>query len=143
MANSVPEAGNTCLSIAEKRCTISIEKFYEYNPALKDACIKGTIQVGQKFCCNPGAVPPPDPVVPAPVPYCTNWKTVIKGHTCAHMADKRCTVSLSTFTSRNPQLNCAGSGPVEGQTFCCNEGRVPPANECTNVKTVVGTFSPS
>jgi len=50
------------------------------------------------------------------------------------MADKRCTVSLSTFTSRNPQIDC--SNPRVGQTFCCNAGRVPPENECTNHKTV-------
>lgn len=75
------------------------------------------------------------PAVPLPDPYCTNWKTVAKGQTCAYIADKRCAVPLSTFTARNPKLNCASSLP-EGQPVCCNEGRVPPANECSNSKTV-------
>ena len=80
-------------------------------------------------------MPPPASTIPPPDPYCTNSKTVAKGQTCESIADKRCTVPLSTFRSRNPHLNCNGN-PTEGQIFCCNEGRVPPANYCTNVKTV-------
>ncbi|KAJ4286854.1 hypothetical protein N0V88_007866 [Collariella sp. IMI 366227] len=122
---------NTCTTIADKRCTISLDTFLSYNPGIKcDA-----LQIGQKVCCTPGKVPPPDPVVPEPVPYCTNWKTVVDGNTCPTIADKRCTVSLDTFKARNPQLDCNNLKP--GQTFCCNEGRVPPANECSNSKTVV------
>ncbi|KAB5583051.1 hypothetical protein GE09DRAFT_1247143 [Coniochaeta sp. 2T2.1] len=127
--------GNTCATIADKRCTIPLTTFLEYNPGIN--CT--VLQIEQKVCCNSGGVPPPDPPAPlvlAPDPYCTNWKKVNNGDTCAHMADKRCTVSLSTFTSQNPQLNCGGRGPTEGQTFCCNAGRVPPANECSNSKTV-------
>ncbi|KAK4455350.1 hypothetical protein QBC34DRAFT_340767 [Podospora aff. communis PSN243] len=129
---------DTCETIADKRCTISIDNFFKYNPSIDKEC--KNLKVGQKICCTPGAVPPPDPVpdpVPTAVPYCTNWKAVAAGQTCEYIADKRCTVSLSTFRSRNPQLNCGGSGPKEGQTFCCNEGRVPPAHECSNSKMVV------
>ncbi|KAK3312003.1 hypothetical protein B0H66DRAFT_100717 [Apodospora peruviana] len=126
-------AGNTCAIIADKRCTISLATFREYNKGIN--C--DNLQIGQKVCCTPGDVPPPDPLVPAPVPYCTNWKTVAAGQTCAYIADKRCTVSLTTFNSRNTQLNCNSGGPKVGQTFCCNEGRVPPVDECSNAKTVV------
>jgi hypothetical protein len=132
VAANTLKAGNTCITIADKRCTISLDRFLEYNPGIN--C--NALQVGQKVCCTAGKVPPPDPAVPAPVPYCTNWKTVEAGQTCAHIADKRCTVSLSTFQSRNPQLDCS-KGPRVGQTFCCNEGRVPPEHECTNSKTVL------
>ncbi|KAK1833707.1 hypothetical protein QBC39DRAFT_254113 [Podospora conica] len=127
------QTGNNCTYIADKRCTISLTKFLEYNPGIN--CTN--LQIDQKVCCNAGGVPPPDPPapeVPAPDPYCTNWKTVGQGETCAHIADKRCTVSLSTFQSRNPHLSCPS--PAVGQTFCCNQGRVPPANVCSNSKTV-------
>ncbi|KAK0726585.1 hypothetical protein B0T21DRAFT_422331 [Apiosordaria backusii] len=123
--------GNTCEIIADKRCTISLSTFLSYNPGIDCK----NLWVDQKVCCTPGAVPPPDPTVPAPVPYCSNWKTVQSGQSCEYMADKRCTVSLSTFKSRNPQLDC--NNLRTGQTFCCNEGRVPPEKECSNSKTVM------
>ncbi|KAK0661204.1 hypothetical protein QBC41DRAFT_368572 [Cercophora samala] len=124
-------AGNTCEIIARDRCTISLDKFRSYNPGIDCE----NLWVGQNVCCTEGAVPPPAPLVPAPDPYCTNWKTVQSGQSCEYMADKRCTVSLSTFKSRNPHLDC--NSPKVGATFCCNAGRVPPENECSNSKTVV------
>ncbi len=115
-------AGNTCETIADKRCTISLATFKSYNPNLDCA----NLRVGQNFCCNEGTVPRDAD--------CTNSKTVVEGNTCETIADKRCTVSLATFKSYNPQLDC--SNLKVGQIFCCNAGAVPlPA--CTNIKTVV------
>ncbi|KAK4663433.1 hypothetical protein QC763_608300 [Podospora pseudopauciseta] len=124
-------AGNTCETIADKRCTISLDRFLSYNPGIDCK----NLWVGQNVCCTEGATPPPAPLVPAPDPYCTNWKTVQADQTCEYMADKRCTVSLSTFKSRNPHLDC--NNLKVGTTFCCNAGRVPPENECSNSKTVM------
>jgi hypothetical protein len=81
--------GNTCATIADKRCTISLAKFTSLNPHLDCSDLK----VGQAFCCNEGAVPLPD---------CTNVKTVLQGNTCGIIADKRCTITLSKFQDYNP-----------------------------------------
>ena len=115
-------AGNTCETIADKRCTVSLATFKSYNPSLDCS----NLRVGQNFCCNEGTVPRDAD--------CTNTKTVVDGNTCETIADKRCTVSLATFKSYNPQLDCANL--KVGQVFCCNDGAVP-LPTCTNIKTVV------
>ncbi len=114
--------GNTCETIADKRCTVSLATFKSYNPSLDCS----NLRVGQNFCCNEGTVPRDAD--------CTNTKTVVDGNTCETIADKRCTVSLATFKSYNPQLDCANL--KVGQVFCCNAGAVP-LPTCTNIKTVV------
>ena len=88
-------AGNTCETIVDKRCTISLATFKSYNPNLDCA----NLRVGQNFCCNEGIVPRDAD--------CTNSKTVVDGNTCETIADKRCIVSLATFKSYNPQLDCS------------------------------------
>jgi hypothetical protein len=114
--------GNTCENIADKRCTISLAQFKSYNPNLDCS----NLRVGQNFCCNEGTVPRDAD--------CTNHKTVVEGNTCATIADKRCTISLTKFTSLNPHLDC--SNLRVGQAFCCNEGAVP-LPDCTNIKAVL------
>ena len=113
--------GNSCESIADKRCTISLSKFKTLNPHID--C--GNLRTGQNVCCNEGA-PPPDP-------DCSNSKTVQDGNSCESIADKRCTISLSQFKAYNPQIDC--SNLKTGTPFCCNAGSVP-LPTCTNVKTV-------
>lgn len=114
--------GNSCESIADKRCAISVSRFKSLNPSLD--C--DNLRLGQYFCCNEGAVPRD--------PECTNSKTIVAGNTCESIADKRCTISASQFKAFNPQLDC--SNLKAGQPFCCNAGSVP-LSTCTNVKTVV------
>ena len=70
-----------------------------------------------------------------PRTYCTNAKKVVEGNTCANIADKRCTISLTKFMSYNPNLDC--DNLRVGQNFCCNEGTVPRDDECSNAKQVV------
>jgi hypothetical protein len=114
--------GNTCQSIADKRCTISLDKLKSLNPQLD--C--NNLRVGQNFCCNEGTVPRDAD--------CTNHKTVVEGNTCQTIADKRCTISVDKLKQLNPQLDC--NNLKAGQPFCCNEGAVP-LPDCTNVKSVV------
>jgi hypothetical protein len=96
--------GNTCQSIADKRCTISLAKFTSLNPQLDCS----NLRVGQAFCCNEGAVP---------LPACTNVKTVVEGNTCAIIADKRCTISLSKFQDYNPVSNLFPLYPIVTAIF--------------------------
>ncbi|KAK4150040.1 hypothetical protein C8A00DRAFT_46482 [Chaetomidium leptoderma] len=104
-------SGNTCQSIATSRCTISLATFTSLNPQLDCS----NLRVGQAFCCNEGAVPLPD---------CSNIKTVVEGNTCAIIADKRCTISLSKSQDYNPHVDC--SNLQVGDKVCCMEGKLPP-----------------
>ncbi|KAK4097161.1 carbohydrate-binding module family 50 protein [Parathielavia hyrcaniae] len=93
--------GNTCKSIADKRCTVSLVTIKSYNPRLDYS----NFRLGQIFCCNAGAVP-------GPSPDCTNIKTVVEGNTCSIIADKRCTISLSQFQDYNPHIDCSAPEPA-------------------------------
>ncbi|KAK4663417.1 hypothetical protein QC763_608160 [Podospora pseudopauciseta] len=103
-------AGNTCASIADKRCTISESRFRQLNPHLDCS----NLQVGTGFCCSEGSLPLPD---------CTNVKTVVEGNTCAIIADRRCTISLGNFVNYNPHIDC--SRLEVGEKVCCMEGKLP------------------
>ncbi len=80
------QSGNTCWQIA-KRYNISLDTFYSLNPGIN--CY--LLQIGQQVCVSGGSS--------------GSTYSIQKGDTCWAIA-KRYNISLDTFYSLNPGINC-------------------------------------
>jgi len=102
--------GDNCLQIADKRCTVSIAKFVEYNPQLDCNSLRtGSqigLQIGEPFCCNSGRVPPPGPAPNADGTCKTG--TVAAKDGCDMLASK-CGITGDYITQFDPKSGFCSS----------------------------------
>ncbi|KAK2746093.1 hypothetical protein FQN57_003433 [Myotisia sp. PD_48] len=123
------ESGDSCSTIVDKYGTFPLNKFVEWNPAVKEDC--SGLWLGYYYCIGipgtptqkPTTTKTPTPTGPSPtqtgiISTCNRWHKAESGNSCSTIVDKYGTFTLEKFIQWNPAVKADCSGLWVGYHYC-------------------------
>ncbi|KAF9775866.1 hypothetical protein IL306_005998 [Fusarium sp. DS 682] len=132
------EANESCRDILKTYNYLSKEKFFKYNPVLKDNCDglwKGNwycVAVKSEPLMPPTVTTTPSSVLSDSPKNCKAWYYTTSGEACEQLVDMFGTFSLKDFIAMNPSVleDCED---IQDKTWCCVAGPDTPTTRTASL----------